>query len=109
MSSVAGTCNSLGVLIEGNDSQTFNKLLNEGKYDDVIKSEKTETDSEKLAALKSQLEEIQQELDKKFAKKKEEKEAEKLEEVKEDEEKAAEEEATAEKSEEKKEGEEDKK
>ena len=120
MSAIAGTCNSLGVLIEGNDSRTFNKLLNEGKYDEVIKSGKTETDSEKIAELKSQLAEIQEELDKKFAKKREEKEMEEKEtekaevakegEAAEGEEKKTGEETTGEKVEEgKKEGEGDKK
>ncbi len=67
---VAGSCNSLGVLIEGVESADFNKLLDEGKFDAEINNEKTEADAEKLKDLKAQLEDIQIELDKQFAKKK---------------------------------------
>jgi large subunit ribosomal protein L11 len=103
MKSMAGTCNSLGVLIEGNVSAEFNKLLAEGKYDDLIKSE-SEVSPEKVEELNAQLVQVQEELDKKFAKKQKkdkEKKEEKKEEVKEGEEKK--EEANGEKKEEKKE------
>ncbi len=70
MRAVAGTCNSVGVLIEGNISSKFNELLAEGKYDSIIDSDNPEVSAEKLKELKTQLEEIQVELDKTFAKKK---------------------------------------
>lgn len=67
---VAGTCNSLGVLVEGVTSSVFNGLLEEGKFDDIIKSGKTDLDPEKAKALKEQLDAVQLEMDKVFAKKK---------------------------------------
>jgi large subunit ribosomal protein L11 len=67
---VAGSCNSLGILIEGMESPEFNKAMGEGKFDEEINDEKTETSDEKLKELKSQLDTIQISLDKKFAKKK---------------------------------------
>jgi len=70
MRAVAGTCNSVGVLIEGNVSSKFNELLEEGKYDSIIDSDNPEVSAEKLKELKTQLEEIQTGLDKTFAKKK---------------------------------------
>tara|TARA_Y100000310_G_C20703043_1_gene831890 strand:+ start:5716 stop:6453 length:738 start_codon:yes stop_codon:yes gene_type:complete len=66
---IAGSCNSMGILIEGNDSATFNGLLAEGKYDNEINAENTELDPEKAAELKKQLEDVQEELDRQFAKK----------------------------------------
>jgi large subunit ribosomal protein L11 len=69
MKGVAGTCNSLGVLIEGNISSKFNVLLAEGKYDSLIES-CAEVSEEKLKELESQLEVVQEELTKQFAKKK---------------------------------------
>jgi len=80
---IAGTCNSMGVLIEGNDSKTFNQLLDEGKYDAIINSDKLDVTTEKTDELKNQLSKIQMELDKQFAKKAKAKEAEKPTETKE--------------------------
>lgn len=67
---VAGTCNSLGVLVEGVNSHAFNELLEKGKFDDTIKSGNTELGPEKAKALKEQLDAVQLEMDKAFAKKK---------------------------------------
>jgi hypothetical protein len=69
MRAVAGTCNSVGVLIEGNISSKFNELLAEGKYNSIIDSDNPEASAEKLKELKTQLEEVQAGLDKTFAKK----------------------------------------
>ena len=66
---IAGTCNSMGILIEGNDSRTFNNLLEDGRYDNIIKSGKTDVSSEKISQLKEQLQIKQADLDKIFAKK----------------------------------------
>ena len=82
---VAGSCNSLGVLIEGLESRDFNKLVEQGKFDKEIKEEKIEVSGEKKKILEEQLKEVQAkhqgELDKIKAKeKKEEKPEEKKEE-----------------------------
>ena len=48
---VVGTCVSLGVLVESKNPSEVEKEIDEGKYDDEINSEKTETSSEKRAEL----------------------------------------------------------
>ena len=65
---VAGSCNSLGVLIEGKFSNGIIKDIDAGKYDTEIKQEKTETPEEKKKLLKEQLTLVNQELSAKFAK-----------------------------------------
>jgi len=102
---VAGSCNSLGILIEGKNSSEFNKLLDEGKYDKDINEGKTEISAEKKKELEVQLKEVQDRLTAMFAKKKaaeekEKKEEEKKEEVKEGEVKEGEEKKEEEKKEE---------
>ncbi len=61
---VAGSCNSLGVLVEGKLSTDFNKDLEAGKFDKELKEEKTTVTPEKTAVLKQQLEAAQEELKK---------------------------------------------
>ena len=110
--SVIGTCNSLGVLVEGINGKDieideFKKELEEGK---------TEIDSDKANKLKKQLKAVQAELDLKFAKMKQAAEEAAAEEAAVEEETKAEEEAeeakegeetTTEATEETKEGEEE--
>lgn len=59
---VAGSCNSLGVLVEGKLSNEFNKDLEAGKFDKEIKEEKTTVSPEKTSQLKIQLDTVQEEL-----------------------------------------------
>ena len=58
--SVIGSCRSMGILVEGKEAAEVMKELEEGKYDSLIKSEKTEVnDNEKkarFAALGKELE-----------------------------------------------------
>lgn len=56
---VAGSCNALGVLVEGLESKEFNKLVEEGKFDKEIKEEKTEVSNEKKKVLEEQLKKVQ--------------------------------------------------
>ena len=107
--SVAGSCNSIGMLIEGTGVKTFNQEIDEGKYNKELQEEKTETSPEKLQQLKAQLSETQEEMKEALEKAKAEEEAAKAEEApaaeeapKEGEEKPAEGEEAA-KAEEKKE------
>ncbi len=67
--SVAGSCNSLGVLIESKISEEFTKDVNEGRYDKQIESEAVEVSPEKIEKLKQELVEVQDRLNKEFAKK----------------------------------------
>ncbi|QQG39061.1 MAG: 50S ribosomal protein L11 [Candidatus Woesearchaeota archaeon] len=52
---VTGSCNSLGVLIEGKNSKDINKDIDAGLYDKEIKAQKTEVSGEKKTKLKEQL------------------------------------------------------
>jgi large subunit ribosomal protein L11 len=104
--SVIGSCGSLGILVEGKEPIEINKEIDDGKYDEFIKTGKTEVSEEKKKRLKAQLEGVKEELEKEM-------EAEKAEEEKKEEKKEGkkEEEAPAEgeeKKEESKEGEEKK-
>lgn len=56
---VIGSCNSLGVLVEGLDGKEVNKLIDEGKFDKEINEVKTEVDEEKKKILDDQLKEVQ--------------------------------------------------
>lgn len=49
---VAGTCVSLGILIESKDPKKVIEQITSGKYDKVIEEEKTETSADKKAELK---------------------------------------------------------
>ncbi|MBS3149368.1 50S ribosomal protein L11 [Candidatus Woesearchaeota archaeon] len=44
---VVGSCVSIGILIEGKDPKEIMKMINDNEFDDFIKNEKTEMDSEK--------------------------------------------------------------
>jgi large subunit ribosomal protein L11 len=50
---VAGTCVSLGILIENKNPKEITKEIEEGKYDDIIKSQKTSVSAEKRAELEA--------------------------------------------------------
>ena len=49
--SVAGTCTSLGILIEGKNASEIGHEIEEGKYDNEINEERTETSPEKRKEL----------------------------------------------------------
>lgn len=55
---VIGSCNSLGILIEGMESRDVNKDIDEGKYDKEIEKGVTEISEEKKKILKKQLDEF---------------------------------------------------
>lgn len=71
---VAGSCNSLGILIEGKTSKEINIDIEAGKYNQEIKEEKTEVSKEKLDLLKKQLVEVQEKIKKEIEKAKAEEE-----------------------------------
>ena len=60
--SLAGSCNSLGILVEGTDSHTFTLAVDAGKYDTVLKQETTTVTPEKIQQLQTQLAEVQDRL-----------------------------------------------
>lgn len=73
---VAGSCSSLGVLVEGMRGADTCKAIEEGRFDAEIKAGKTEVSAEKKAQLKAQLEAVQAEVKKRLEKLKAEEEAE---------------------------------
>ncbi len=87
----AGSCKSLGVLIDGKDPVEIIQEINSGKYDSEIKEEKTQPSEEKRKKLDSQFAEIKD-------KQEEEKKAKDAEKAKEEAEKAEKAEETPESS-----------
>ena len=45
---VIGSCNSMGVLVEGKEPSKINEQIDKGKYDDIINAQKTEVAKEKM-------------------------------------------------------------
>ncbi|MEK6904726.1 MAG: 50S ribosomal protein L11 [Nanoarchaeota archaeon] len=64
MKQVAGSCGSLGVLVEGKLAHDIVEEINSGKYDNEINSGKTEVPKDKLTKLKDDLDKINLELKK---------------------------------------------
>ena len=62
--SIAGSANSLGVLVEGKPSGEFTKDLEEGKYANELENNVTEVSKEKQDKLKEQLGTMQEQLKK---------------------------------------------
>lgn len=52
---IIGSCNAMGVLVEGKSAKEINPDIDNGVYDKVIQSEKTDVSSEKRAQLAEQL------------------------------------------------------
>ncbi len=51
---IIGACNSIGILVEGVPAKDAIKLVNEGKFDEEIKLEKTELTAEELKQLEAE-------------------------------------------------------
>ncbi len=56
---VIGTCNSLGILVEGKEAKQAIEEVNSGMYDDLIKNEVIEMSKDKKERLAVQLQEVQ--------------------------------------------------
>lgn len=74
--SVIGSCNSLGVLIEGKSAREINLEIDSGDYDSIINAQKTEVSKEKQNLLNQQLKEIQERIKRELEKAEAEKKAE---------------------------------
>lgn len=72
---VVGSCNSLGVLVEGKSAVEVNADIDSGKFDSLINSENTELSADKKALMKEQLEAARKRFEKDLAKIKADKEA----------------------------------
>lgn len=62
---VIGTCNSMGILVEGKPAVDAIKLVNEGRFDKEIKEEKTELSAEEKAQLEEEKKKLAAEIEKK--------------------------------------------
>ena len=61
---IIGTCNSMGVMVEGVSAVDAIKLVNEGKFDEEIKAEKTEITSEELKEMEAEKKKLAEEMQK---------------------------------------------
>ncbi len=64
---ILGTCNSMGIMVEGKKAIEIIKEINEGKYKEQILSGKTELSEEELKKLEEEKKKLQEELQKKRA------------------------------------------
>lgn len=62
---IIGTCNSMGILVEGKPAVDAIKLVNEGKFDQKIKEEKTELSAEEKTKLEEEKKKLAAEIEKK--------------------------------------------
>lgn len=61
---VIGTCNSMGVMVEGVAAKDAIKLVNEGKFDKEITEEKTELSAEEQKELEAEKKKLAEEMEK---------------------------------------------
>lgn len=59
---ILGTCRSMGIMVEGKLADETIKEVNEGKYDEQIRLEKTELSAEELRKLEEEKKKLQEEL-----------------------------------------------
>jgi large subunit ribosomal protein L11 len=64
---IIGTCNSMGIMVEGKHARDSMRDVEAGKYDEKIRTGKTELSAEELKKLKVEREALQAELTKKHA------------------------------------------
>lgn len=64
---IMGTCNSMGILVEGKPAVEAIKEVNEGKYDKEIKEGKTELTAEEKARLEEERKRLAEEIEKRRA------------------------------------------
>lgn len=64
---IVGTCNSMGVLVEGKQASETIKDINTGKFDKEIKAEKTELTAEEKAKLEEEKQKLAEEMVKRKA------------------------------------------
>ncbi|MCH8003745.1 MAG: 50S ribosomal protein L11 [Nanoarchaeota archaeon] len=64
---IIGTCNSMGILVEGKPAVEAIKEVNEGKFDKEIKEEKTELTAEEKAKLEEKKKKLAEEMEERRA------------------------------------------
>ena len=61
---VVGTCNSMGILVEGKPAVEAIKMINDGAFAEEIRSEKTELTAEELKELDAERKKLAEEIEK---------------------------------------------
>jgi large subunit ribosomal protein L11 len=61
---VIGTCNSMGIMVEGVSAKEAIELVNQGKFDEKITKEKTELSAEELKEIEEEKKKLAEELEK---------------------------------------------
>ena len=64
---IIGTCNSMGILVEGVPAVEAIKLVNQGKFDEEIRTEKTELTAEEKKKLEEEKKKLAEEIEKRRA------------------------------------------
>lgn len=64
---IVGTCNSMGVMVEGMDGKTALKKIDEGMFEEEIKAEKTELSAEELKEIEEKKKKLQEDIEKRKA------------------------------------------
>lgn len=64
---VLGTCNSMGVMVEGRPAKEIIEAINKGEFKEEIAAEKTELSAEELKQIEEEKKKLQAELEKKRA------------------------------------------
>jgi large subunit ribosomal protein L11 len=64
---IIGTCNSMGILVEGVPAVETIKLVNQGKFDEEIRTEKTELSAEEKKKLEEERKKLAAEIEKRRA------------------------------------------
>ncbi len=64
---IIGTCNSMGVMVEGVGATEAIKQVNQGKFDEEIRTEKTELSTEELKELEEEKKRLAAEIEKRRA------------------------------------------
>jgi len=64
---IVGTCQSMGILVEGMPAQDALKAIDEGRFDKEIKAEKTELSAEEVKKLAEEKKRLQEDLEKRYA------------------------------------------
>ena len=59
---IIGTCNSMGVLVEGVPAVDAIQLVNQGKFDEEIRTEKTELSAEEMKELEEERKRLEEEM-----------------------------------------------
>ncbi|HLC98437.1 MAG TPA: hypothetical protein VJC00_00325, partial [Candidatus Nanoarchaeia archaeon] len=59
---IIGTCNSMGVMVEGVPAVNAIKLVNEGKFEEEIRTQKTELSAEELRELEEEKKKLEAEM-----------------------------------------------